>query len=203
MSRVLFQVTARGLATAVVSFAVGAISVMGVAEAAGDGAHVYSGCLSKAGGTMYDVAVDAKKAPACPTGDRALKWNETGPTGRTGEIGKTGKTGAVGPQGTQGPQGLQGVQGLQGIQGIQGLVGPGADLLGTNTQKAVAGTGATCTIGQVMLFSGQVAEGMPANGQILPIASYVPLFSLLGTTYAATAPATLRCPTSTRPRRTG
>ena len=54
-SHVLFQVTARGLVTAVVSFAVGAFSVMGVAAAGSSGGHVYSGCLSSATKTVYAV----------------------------------------------------------------------------------------------------------------------------------------------------
>jgi microcystin-dependent protein len=47
----------------------------------------------------------------------------------------------------------------------------------------VAGTGTDCTIGQITLTAGSVANGMPAQGQILPISQYNALFSLLGTLY--------------------
>jgi len=190
-SQVLFQVTARGLTTAAVSFAVGAFTVMGVASASSPGGHVYSGCLSKAGKTVYDVAVDAKKAPVCATHDTALRWNQTGPAGRTGEIGKTGKTGTQGLPGLQGPQG---VPGLQGIQGVQGLPGPGADLLGSNTQTAAPGSGATCTLGQVLLTAGAVAVGIPADGRLLAISTNSPLFSLLGTEYGGNGTTTFQLP---------
>jgi hypothetical protein len=54
---------------------------------------------------------------------------------------------------------------------------------GNNTTMAVAGIGATCTIGQVMLTAGVVANGIPATGQLLPITGNTPLFSLLGNIY--------------------
>ncbi|HVP66793.1 MAG TPA: phage tail protein [Anaeromyxobacteraceae bacterium] len=62
--------------------------------------------------------------------------------------------------------------------------GSGADpRFGKNTGYAAAGQGQTCTLGQVMLTAGYVATGLPAAGQILPIAQYTALFSLLGTLY--------------------
>ncbi len=56
-------------------------------------------------------------------------------------------------------------------------------MFGTNTNLAAAGTGAACTIGQVILSAGSVANGVPADGQLLPIAQNQALFSLLGTQY--------------------
>ena len=56
-------------------------------------------------------------------------------------------------------------------------------MFGTNTSLAVAGTGAPCTIGQVILSAGNVANGVPARGQLLPINQYQALFALLGTQY--------------------
>jgi microcystin-dependent protein len=49
---------------------------------------------------------------------------------------------------------------------------------------AAAGGGAPCTVGQIMLSASQTkANGVPADGQLLPISQYQPLFSLIGTTY--------------------
>ena len=56
-------------------------------------------------------------------------------------------------------------------------------LFGTNTNTAVAGNGATCTLGQVILSAGAVANGIPANGQLLMISQNTALFALLGILY--------------------
>ena len=56
-------------------------------------------------------------------------------------------------------------------------------MFGTNTNGAAAGTGAACTLGQVILSAGSVANGVPADGQLLPIGQNQVLFSLLGTQY--------------------
>ena len=65
---------------------------------------------------------------------------------------------------------------------------------GTNTSLAVAGSGATCTLGQVMLTAGVVANGIPATGQLLPIAGNTPLFTLLGTNYGGDGVTTFAIP---------
>ena len=90
-----------------------------------------------------------------------------GPAGPAGPTGATGATGATGPQGPQGPQGVPGTQAL----------------FGTNTSRAQAATGAGCTLGEIRLTAGSFGEGVPAAGQLLAIASNVPLFTLLGTTF--------------------
>jgi len=48
---------------------------------------------------------------------------------------------------------------------------------------AAAGRGRDCTIGEIILSAGVIANGTPANGQLLPIYQNVALFSVLGTTY--------------------
>jgi len=58
-----------------------------------------------------------------------------------------------------------------------------AEPFGTATNQAAAGRGAECTLGQVILTAGAVANGMPANGQLLPINQFEALFPLLGTRY--------------------
>jgi hypothetical protein len=54
---------------------------------------------------------------------------------------------------------------------------------GSNTSTAVAGNGRQCTLGEIILTAGYVANGIPAMGQILSIAQNTALFSLLGTLY--------------------
>lgn len=76
-------------------------------------------------------------------------------------------TGPVGPAGVTGPAGPAGTTAL----------------FGTNTNGAAAANGAECTVGQVILSAGSVANGVPADGQVLPIGQYEPLFTLLGNQY--------------------
>jgi len=130
-----------------------------LASASTTSTTTYFACLS-AKGALSKVGTTA---PVCPTTAKVISWN------------------AQGPQGIQGVQGVQGIQGLQGIQGIPGPAGTTA--FGTGTQSAVAGTGATCTIGQVILSGGLVADGLPADGQLLSITTYYALFTLFGTLY--------------------
>jgi len=108
-----------------------------------------------------------------------------GPQGQQGLTGATGAAGALGPQGPQGPAGLTGAPGPTGPQGPAGPTGPAGTqaLFGTNTSYAVAGTGAQCTIGQIILNAGNVANGVPAQGQLILISENAALFSLIGTTY--------------------
>ena len=99
-----------------------------------------------------------------------------------------GATGAVGPAGPTGPTGAK------GDTGPAGPAGPGATQFGTGTQTARAGTGATCTLGQIILSAGSVANGIPANGQTEAISQNPALFSLLGTTYGGNGTTTFELP---------
>jgi len=65
---------------------------------------------------------------------------------------------------------------------------------GTNTTLAAAGTGAACTLGQIMLTAGIVANRIPATGQLLPIAGNAPLYTLLGTNYRGDGVTTFALP---------
>ncbi|UTX54878.1 tail fiber protein [Leucobacter aridicollis] len=49
-------------------------------------------------------------------------------------------------------------------------------------------------IGSVLLTAGAVADGMPANGQILSIQSFSALYSLFGNTYGGDGRATFALP---------
>jgi tail collar domain len=65
---------------------------------------------------------------------------------------------------------------------------------GGNTGTALA-TQMPCTLGEVKLTAAsRAAAGVPANGQILPIAQNVALFALLGTTYGGDGKTTFALP---------
>jgi microcystin-dependent protein len=66
--------------------------------------------------------------------------------------------------------------------------------LGERTQWAADGRGRECTLGEVILQGGGVANGIPANGQLLPISSFSALFSLYGTTYGGDGRTTFGLP---------
>jgi microcystin-dependent protein len=65
---------------------------------------------------------------------------------------------------------------------------------GTGTSGARAGSGAECTLGDVWLTAGSVSSGVPARGQVLPIASNMAVFSLLGTQYGGNGTTTFALP---------
>jgi Phage Tail Collar Domain len=96
----------------------------------------------------------------------------------------------------EGPQGAPGPQGATGPQGPAGPAGPAGTsaAFGTDTQQAQAGNGAECTVGQIILSAGAVANGMPANGQLLQISQNTALFDLLGTTYRGDGTTTFALP---------
>src|SRR5262249_29255348 len=67
-------------------------------------------------------------------------------------------------------------------------------LFGTNTNKAVAGNGETCTLGEIILSAGPIANGVPANGQILMISQETALFDLLGNQFGGDGVTTFAVP---------
>ena len=130
---------------------------------------------------------------AGPTGARGAT-GAAGPAGPQGAAGATGPAGPQGPTGSAGPAGAQGPAGSVGSTGATGPMGPAGPqgptgpagtqaLFGTNTTRTAAGTGATCTIGEVMLMAGNVGNGIPANGQLLSIVEFSPLFAVVGTNF--------------------
>jgi hypothetical protein len=147
---------------------------------------VIDGCYTSAEIKGSHVFVLQDQGTACPKGTTPISWNQTGPSGPAGPSGATGATGPAGPTG---------LTGATGATGPAGPAGPsGTAAFGTNTQEAVAGTGAACTLGEVILTAGPVANGVPANGQLLPIDQYAALFSLLGTTYGGDGITTFALP---------
>jgi len=67
-------------------------------------------------------------------------------------------------------------------------------LFGTNTNAAAAANGATCTLGEIILGAGPLANGVPANGQLLMISQRTALFSLLGTQFGGDGVTTFGVP---------
>jgi len=65
---------------------------------------------------------------------------------------------------------------------------------GVTSGTAAAGTGRTCTLGEIILSAGTVANGTPAAGQIVVISQNTALFSLLGTMYGGDGNATFALP---------
>ncbi|WP_208322932.1 phage tail protein [Mumia sp. ZJ1417] len=115
--------------------------------------------------TKKGVVVSATKSGKCRKGLKKVTLNTRGPVGSRGPVGPRG---ATGPAGTT--------------------------AFGNGTGTFAAGKGTECTIGEVRLFAGAVGTGVPANGQVLPIAQNTALFSLLGTTYGGNGQTTFALP---------
>ena len=101
---------------------------------------------------------------------------------------------------TQCPPGAQGVAGPAGPPGpagpaskIDSLVGNAAAISSLPNATAAA---TNCVLGQILLFpfSPQGGGLLAANGQLLPIATNVALFSLLGTTFGGDGASTFGLP---------
>jgi hypothetical protein len=65
---------------------------------------------------------------------------------------------------------------------------------GTTANAVAAGAGATCTLGEISLTASTVANGLPAQGQLLPILTNQALFALLGTTFGGDGRTTFALP---------
>jgi hypothetical protein len=77
------------------------------------------------------------------------------------------------------------------------LTAPPDARFGANTGTAVAGSGGSqCTLGEVILTAGKTANSalLPADGRLLSISTYTPLFSLLGTIYGGDGTSTFALP---------
>lgn len=68
------------------------------------------------------------------------------------------------------------------------------EFFGTNVNQGTAGSGAEGTLGQIILSAGSVVNGVPCNGQILPISGNPALFSLLGTRFGGDGVTTFALP---------
>lgn len=140
-----------------------------------DGAGVVHGCYDKGSGQLRVTDTQTNVPKSCTVKEAALDWNVRGPQGMPG------------PQGPAGPAGAPGAD-------------PTADAFvgrfGEDVGNAAAATGSPCTLGQVLLTAStlKTAGGVPANGQLLPIAQNTALFALLGTTYGGDGKSTFALP---------
>lgn len=149
--------------------------------------------------------------PPGPVGPAGLA-GPAGPAGPTGAIGPAGPAGTQGATGSQGPAGPAGATGAQGATGPQGPAGPqGAagpqgppgtsPLFGTNHISFFTEgvTGAPCTLGSIILNASVIYAGnyLPADGRILAISSYDPLYQVLGVNYGGDAISTFALPNLT------
>ncbi|WP_369045482.1 tail fiber protein [Sinomonas sp. P10A9] len=147
------RVRAVSVGAAAVLLAAGGVTVANAVTPASAGGVFYA-CTN--GANVQAATIELNTQPHCSNAQTLTQWNAQGPAG---------------PAGPQGPQ------------GIQGPAGPGTTAFGTNTNTAAAGRAIECYIGEVLLTAGSVAQGTPANGQLLSINQNAALFSLLGTTY--------------------
>lgn len=121
------------------SRAVGATTVIVVLAAAGfavaairSSSGTIHSCYSKSTGAL-------RIASKCKSGERALAWNQRGPTGPRGATGARGAAGT----GTTGPKGATGATGA----GATGATGPTGGTGSKGTTGGTGGTGATGSTG--------------------------------------------------------
>ena len=137
--------------------------------------------------------------PAGPQGDVGA----AGPAGPQGDVGAAGPAGPQGDVGPQGPQGLQGEpgpvgpEGSMGPMGPQGPIGPAGEVGATGPQGPAGPVG--CTVGEVILSAGPVANTVPADGRVLLVDNYAELYSLIGTTYGGDGVTEFAVPTLAPP----
>lgn len=167
----------------------------GAAGAAGATGATGATGLQGAKGDIGATGPTGPQGATGATGPQGIK-GDTGTTGLQGAKGDAGTAGSTGPQGPQGFTGPQGQQGPTGPQGPQGPQGPSGinNTFGSSTGLGATGKSIDCTLGQVTLSAGFVGNGTPAYGQILSIAQYQALFSLLGTTYGGNGQTTFALP---------
>ena len=184
---------------------VGSAALMagGTALAANPGpvnGNVITGCYTTSSSPKGSHSLFLQDAGTnCPNGTSAVTWGEKGPAGPAGPTGATGSVGPAGPAGATGPAGAAGPAGATGPQGPAGPQGPPgtSGVFGTNNINYGAGVaGAECTLGSILLnVSTQYPSNyLPADGQLLPISSYVALFSLIGTDYGGDGTSTFALP---------
>ena len=65
---------------------------------------------------------------------------------------------------------------------------------GRETNWATVARGRDCTLGEIILAAGHLANGLPANGQLLAISQNQALFAVLGTQYGGDGKTTFALP---------
>ena len=179
-----------------VAAAPGLIALLSFMAPAPPSTTTITACVANLNGTVRFVAAPSSCIPGL---ESSVQFNTTGPPGPIGATGPTGPVGATGATGSAGPTGATGATGATGslnstqLNDLNSLVSFQSSF-GSNTGNAYPGTGATCTVGEILLTAGIVANGLPANGQTLAISGNAALFSLIGTTYGGNGTTTFQLP---------
>jgi hypothetical protein len=184
------------------------LSGAGIAIADVPDGNTIHACRNKT--TFAIRVIDTDKAQACASTETALSWTRLRWRGAWSvavsytvgdSVGAGGQSYiAVAASTNKAPATNPSVWNLMAARGAKGDPGvaPG---LGTGTNLASQGaTGTTCALAQIRLYAGnQFSHGeVPANGQLLPIASNTALYSLLGTTYGGDGISTFALPNLTK-----
>jgi microcystin-dependent protein len=170
-------------------------------------------------GPIGDTGATGPQGPIGPIGPQGA----TGAQGPVGDTGATGPQGPIGPEGPVGPQGPEGPAGADGLgvptgnvsgdlvswNGASWIATPPSQALdskhqpytGINYIIALQGTFPSRSamdpfIGEIIMFAGNFAPRGWAlcEGQLLPIAQYQALFSILGTMYGGDGRTTFGLP---------
>jgi len=98
----------------------------GIAYAAiPDSNGVIRGCYQASSGALRVIGSNPTVGGGkCSAGEKALNWNQRGPTGTKGATGANGTKGATGANGVTGATGTAGPTGPTGTTGVQGATGP-------------------------------------------------------------------------------
>ncbi len=150
------------------------------------------------GSLEFQTTPAAQGGPQGPQGIQGIQGIQ-GTQGPMGPTGLAGATGPVGPMGATGPQGPQGPAATvitdSSLQGDGTANKPlGLSGFGSNTNTAAAGRVSEGYLGQIILTAGDVANGVPADGQLMSIAQNTALFSLLGTNFGGNGQTTFGLP---------
>lgn len=151
----------------------------------------------------YDAAdLYTGAAPASVVQYQGSSWVAVRPTAFSGIapgtdatawslLAAAGSPGAPGAQGATGPAGPTGPQGVPGPEGDSAL----SALFGQATGVASPGMGVgDCVIGELSLTAANRTDGLPANGQVLPIQPYQALYALIGVKFGGDGTTTFRLP---------
>jgi hypothetical protein len=118
-------------------------------------AGVIHSCYQKNNGQLR--VIDVSKGDSCRSSERALSWNQSGPTGARGPTGSRGPTGARGPTG---PKGSTGATGPTGPSNAWYAEGSGA----SNGETAVTVASLTLPDGNYAVDGNGWAQGQGDTG---------------------------------------
>ena len=150
---------------------------------------VFSGCLSKALGTLRGVTLSPATPTKCGKFEQQVSWNQAGQPGADGLPGASGAAGASGLAGSPGPTGPSGAVGATGPVGPTGASGP-TGLPGPTGPSGPAGSsgGATFLSSANQAYVTTDGSGSSLEVAPLPLSGFIfePPASTMGAGYIAT-----------------